>query len=299
MAWWSLLKSFFERHFHVDVNTVRGNSPNIKIKAKNSIVLVGGQEKAPISIEKDGERISLNVDKLDDKQQEELRRIYRAYYEEEGELLKDNLLEYSSQLDTYKEENPDKETLAFFRDKLPSPDLEILKISLFMRARFNLNENVSKIKEDIIKRFGDRGGNIANLCTAGYFENFINPLWTIIHQSIKEKRNADEKFNEIYELIVRNGLLAVFVHHFMSDDKLSNLIQRRLDESKRYGFGVISDKLYIHALSNANVKTVKKWIQKSGNEIGAEIIAQEAEFITVSIPTDHLSSTDPEEKQTD
>ncbi|MCL4350049.1 MAG: hypothetical protein M1535_01185 [Candidatus Thermoplasmatota archaeon] len=57
-------------------------------------------------------------------------------YVEEGELLKENLLEYSGELDDYSRENPDKKLLEFFNSKLPQTDFEILKVSLFMRSSY-------------------------------------------------------------------------------------------------------------------------------------------------------------------
>jgi hypothetical protein len=143
-------------------------------------------------------------------------------------------------------------------------------------------ENVSPIKADIVKRFGDRGKNIANLCSASYFEDFIGPLWDVIHGSVKQKNEADKHFNDIYELIIKNGLLAIFVHHRMSKEKLTALVQGKIDESKRYGFSLVSDYIYIHALSEHNVRTVIDWIEHS--EMKVNIIARDIDFITVALP---------------
>lgn len=284
MAWYSRLKKFIDSVFHFDITSIRANSQNLKVKAKNSIVIINRPEKDPISIDKNGERITLNQASLDETQQKELGSIMLDYFNEEGELLKNNLLDYSGQMDEYKEEKPDESLKAFFKGKIPKEDLEILNISLFMRDRFKKDENISQIKSDIIKRFGDRGKNIANLCTTNYFENFIKPLWEAIHGAIADKQQADQRFNEIYELIVKNGLLAVFVHSKMSKSKLAVLIRKKMEESKKYGFTVVSDRLYIHALSRSNVKTVLECIESE--DITANIVSQDTDFITVEIPID-------------
>ncbi len=177
--------------------------------------------------------------------------------------------------------------LDYFKEKLTKEDFEILKVSLFLRTRYRLKENVSRIKSDIIKRFGDRGKNIANLCSAEYFENFIRPLWDTIHKSIASKNEANQKFNEIFELIVRNGLLAVFVNYHMTENKLVSQIAGKIEESKKYGFAMISEQLYVHALSRANVETVLQWIQNNPGYPKVSIVSQGPDFITVSIPIDH------------
>jgi|ACXJ01.1.fsa_nt_gi hypothetical protein len=287
MTWYSKLKSFIDNILHVDISTFRLNSPNIKLKAKNSIVIIKNPDKDPLSFDKNEERITINIDKLEREQQEELGKIIKEAFEEDKELFKENLLEYAGELDDYKEEDPDKELLGYFKDKLTKEDFEILRISLFLRSRHRLKENVSKIKEDIVKKFGDRGKNIANLCSTEYFENFIKPLWEVIHESIEDQGTADIEFYKIFELIVKNGLLAVFVHHYMTADKLSSLITKRIEESVRYGFAMVSEQLYIHALSRQNVKTVVDWVENHGVKIKAEIIVQGKDFITVAIPIDH------------
>ena len=102
MAWYSKLKSFIDSILHVDISTIRANSSNVKVKAKNSIVIIKTPEKDPLSIDKNGERIIINVEKLDKAQREELGTIIKEAYEEEGELLKENLLKYANELDEYK-----------------------------------------------------------------------------------------------------------------------------------------------------------------------------------------------------
>ena len=233
--------------------------------------------------------------KLDEQQRLELGAIIKEAYEEEGELLKENLQQYSSDIDEYKKKNLDKNLLNYFRDKLSKEDFEILKVSLFLRFRYALKENITDIKIDIIKRFGDRGKNIANLCSAGYFESFIRPLWDVIHESIERKNEADQNFKEIFELIVKNGLLAVFVNHRMTEGKLLAEITNKITESKKYGFAMVSDQLYVHALSVQNVRTVQLWNETHGIKLNARAGAQSSDFITISIPIDHLPIEENEE----
>ncbi len=67
MVWYSKLKLFIDSIFNFDISTIRRNSPNVKIKARGSIIIINNQDKDPFSIDKNGERIALNVAKLDEK----------------------------------------------------------------------------------------------------------------------------------------------------------------------------------------------------------------------------------------
>ena len=40
MAWYFKLKSFIDSIFNVDISTISGNSSKIKVKPKNSIVVI-------------------------------------------------------------------------------------------------------------------------------------------------------------------------------------------------------------------------------------------------------------------
>ena len=82
-------------------------------------------------------------------------------------------------------------------------------MSLFLRSELKRNRNVSGYKNDIREQFGERGANIANLCTAGYFENEFMPLYALSH----------EEFKEYYELAVKEKARALFVHAYMGQMK--------------------------------------------------------------------------------
>ncbi len=191
---------------------------------------------------------------------------------------------YSKRFDNYEKNNPDKAMLSFFKDKIPKEDFEALKVSLFMRALFRDNENIFQVKRDVIKKFGDRGKNIANLCSSEYFENFIKPLYEEIDKSSMRKEETNEIFNNIYEMIIKNGLLAVFVNYGMSVRDIDIEVNRKIGESKKYGFYQISEVLYIHALSRKNVETLDEWIQ--GHNYDVRSATRGKWFLTISVPID-------------
>jgi hypothetical protein len=177
MSWFDSFKSFIENIFHI---SIRINSPEI------NIVSTTGKE--AINIEQNGKKITVNINGLNKEQREGFDRIVGEHFQEEGEILTNNLENYSERFDKYEKNNPDKTMLKFFKDKIPKEDFEALRVSLFIRALYKDNENIFQVKKDVIKKFGERGKNITNLCSAGYFENFIKPLYEEIGGVRRERK---------------------------------------------------------------------------------------------------------------
>jgi hypothetical protein len=140
--------------------------------------------------------------------------------------------------------NKNTPVLNFFRPIIPLEDFEALNSALYLREVFLSNGDVSKLKQDIRKRFGDRGNTIANLCTAGYFEKFLMPLYN----------SSKEKFNELYEIIVAKSVLAIFVHSDMTQEQIPKEITYKLEISTKYGIKFI----HIHGIGILNVNKIKK-----------------------------------------
>ena len=115
-----------------------------------------------------------------------------------------------------------------------------------VREKFDNDEPIADLKRGITMRFGDRGRNICNLCTAKYFEEFLIPLF-----------NADkEPFDNIYEDLIKNSMLAVFVNQSMEVDDIPGEIKKKIAISKKYGFNFI----HIHGIGQTNIDTIKKFI---------------------------------------
>ena len=65
--------------------------------------------------------------------------------------------------------------LTFFRGKVSSRDLEIIRCALNVRNAHDRGRNVRLLKHDVIFRYGERGNTIVNLCVRGYFEEQSGP----------------------------------------------------------------------------------------------------------------------------
>lgn len=146
------------------------------------------------------------------------------------------------------------------RPHIPPADLRALEASLLMREYFKAHKDgVEDIKADIIERFGDRGRRIANLCTAGYFENLVSLC--------KENCDTPEgqaKFKSIYEMIISQEAFAVFVTGSMSEDQTEYAVVKKTASNMIYGKKYVD----IHGIGTSNVKKINTVLKRLSKDSG-------------------------------
>jgi hypothetical protein len=232
------LKSLINIEFHSPIIAV-----NINKNSNNNVEVSEG-----LYYDKDKKILDIDLNKLPDEKKNIVGELVKGYIEDGDKLLElktNNLLESLYQ---YNKKNPNKAILDFFKPIIPLNDYEALESALFLREKFHKGENISMLKQDIRTRFGDRGNNISNLCTAGYFEELLMPLYN----------SSKEDFNRVYEDIVKSSMVALFVHSQMDEEDIPNKITERLKISKKYGIKWI----HIHGIGKSNVKKIKKCIEE-------------------------------------
>jgi hypothetical protein len=184
-------------------------------------------------------------------------------------------LDFKKQLDLFKNYNitsdykKDEQILIFFKKIISEDDFLALETSLYLRYLFTKKEftSVKKIKKDIIYKFGDRGKNICNLCSAGYFDRLLKEIYN------SDKTKDKKEFKKIYELIITNIILAIFVNSTMEFNQIDLEITNKIYANKKYG---IND-LYIHGLGFKNIKNIKNWINKNKQNITIKEIYENKE----------------------
>jgi hypothetical protein len=152
------------------------------------------------------------------------------------------------------EDASNKIILDFFSDKIPHSDLQIWRASLYLRDVYNSNGNVGTLKHDICTKYGDRGNNISNLCSAGYCESFIMPLYDYL--KIQEGF-VKEDFQNIYEQVVVDFPYALFINHRMREDEVIRVVKDKVETNLIYGF----KSLKIHGISADNCTKIRKAIE--------------------------------------
>lgn len=169
-------------------------------------------------------------------------------------------------INSYAKSSNDRELRKFVREKLPIKDRSIWFSALILK---NLNEKkefieVSRIKKEMISSYYGRGGNIANLCNAGYLESHIMSLY----DELVEKRHDLNLFNRIYETIVVEFPFAVFVCRDNSEKEVYKIIVGKIDVVRKYGWKKVS----VHGIGKSNVQKILDVLGKIKEERKNEII---------------------------
>ena len=253
MSWLDNLKSLL--HFEINsplfVNNVVINSNNtnslnkVENKEKKSKQIKEGITQKPLYyIDEEKKELNLLTDNMSDDEQEKLKPLIQEYLNTDNPLLEKKASTLLENLYVYNKEKKNLGIIQFFKPIISISDLEILEGSLYIREIFMKGENIINLKKDLITRFGDRGNNFANLCTAGYFDNFLMPLYN----------SSPEQFTQLYEGIVGRSMLTVFVHSGMDEKQIIDNITSKLKISKQYGVNFI----HIHGIGKFNITTIKK-----------------------------------------
>ncbi len=227
------------------------------INYKKIIIVKDTMSHDEILFDKDEpENIKLNLNAFDSKRLDILKPILLEEYESAGELLKNTTEKTREEIIEY-EKSPKKlenqAVLDFFKPILSEDDNDALASALFLRDYASKGKNVYGLKTAIVDEFGKRGNNIANLCSANYFEGFLIPLYNQMGV------NDIKRFNELYEELVNDNFLAIFINRRETEESLNSEVIHKIAIGKNYGFQY----LHIRGLSPQNVKTISSWMEKN------------------------------------
>lgn len=195
----------------------------------------------------DNRVINININKLSPEDIPIIKEIKDQILTQTNPLIENNtqaLLE-----DFTKADKENHELINSFKGKIPPTDLEILRASLFVKKLHDNHKELGNLKLDIKNRYGDRGLRICNLTTAGYFTSLIKPLY---EELFSRKEFQPIQFFSIYETIVTQSLYALFVNSRMTDSEVKNMVQEKIELSKKYGINYLN----IHGIGRENVDKI-------------------------------------------
>lgn len=222
--------------------------------------------------------ININIISLTPTQDKQLQEaVLEAVQKEDHLLLETQAKELLDSFSVIDKEAKNQKEISFYRGKLPSEDIEILRAAIFIKELSANGKSVRQVKEDVRLRYGQRGNNIVNLYTAGYFHTIIRPLY---EEMTKQADFSHEKFLKRYNTIVMQYTFAVFVNARMTKEELKKEVEEKIVLNKKYGIS----RLNIHGIGNDNVAKIQELL----NELKKSIhwppdIDSERGFITVKI----------------
>ena len=171
---------------------------------------------------------------------------------------------------------------------MPSEDIKIWRASLYLAKCFSEGKKgqTAKLKEDIMLRFGEKGRNIANLCSAGYLDTYLRPLSEAIKNNEESEEAVKKRFLEIYSMIITSEPFTLFVNKRMS----SETIKGEIENKRKYGHKFLN----VHGIGKENKKNIKEVVdyfkendsvKTSMNDEGKMIVVK---FLFVGEKNTHL-----------
>ena len=162
--------------------------------------------------------------------------------------------------------------LLFFSDKIPKNDFDALRSAVYIRALFTRGtdyDTIYRLKGEVIKKHGKRGLNICNLCTSGYFEKLLIPLYKEIEKS---PTFSNDKFDKLYNTIMDEEAFAVFIKSSMPISEVRYIIESQIRRNSKYGIKYVN----IHGIGHGNISKIKEVI--SNIQISSLTIHKEIEI---------------------
>lgn len=219
--------------------------------------------------------VQINVGELNKTSLKELGQVINeAVNKEDGLVIEDSSQKLLQDFQSVDSRSQTQKEIEFFTGKIPQKDIEILRASIYLKSVADKGDSIHDLKADIIARFGERGKNICNLYSAGYFDSQIKPLYegVGIYDLLK--------FSQIYEQIVTESPYAVFIHSGMSDKEVSEIVKHKMEISKKYGIKYLN----IHGIGKENVDKITVLIKELAPDLTSlpEITSGD-KFIAVKI----------------
>ena len=170
-----------------------------------------------------------------------------------------------------------KERLNEFKSIVPKGDVAILEVAIIIKEKHEAGESVSLIKGQAVQRFGPRAGMICNLYSSGYYHSLILPLY----ETVSEGTLALDEYLEVYEMIVTESPLAMFVGVGTTRVKAKEQLLAKIAFNRDAGV----DYLNIHGIGDSNIQLIHELLQDE--EIKSELVEEP----TISLTGNSIKAT--------
>ena len=209
--------------------------------------------------------LTINISQLDGSSKEHLKDILHELKDDGFTLLEGNSNKMLENILEEEQTSISKKFLEFFKDKVSLQDLEIIRGALYIRSLFERGDrNLDILKADIRQKYGHRGNNIVNLCSAEYFENYLIPYYEHLEQTEADKQKIIKKFSGVFNMLACELPFTVFVRREMTAEKVKSQIESKFE----YGASFVN----IHGIGDHNVSTVKEAVEAVRITYGEENI---------------------------
>ena len=235
------------------------------------------------SVHTEGSTIIINPNGLGDKQKRELKKVLPILLYESGAIVDESSV---PTVDAVLNELPKIQEIAKkITPIIPPADVPLLNACVFLRIRFDKGEGVEGLKGQIISVYGTRGGNFANLCSAGYLETWFLPMYNeLVRSNPDNLGEAKARFIAIYKTILNELPWTEFVSVRVSAKKVKEHIIEKMTRNIENGVRYMN----IHSLGEKNVKKIMGVLPDIQEKIGAIAVRVDKDptriFVRLEIP---------------
>ncbi len=273
----------FKNDVSVDTHSTRtaGNGQTGGVKTKHGDIYIDNSTTNNYSISLDK-----SVYDLPQAKKQELARIFlEAFRAGEVNFVKKEATQDLKEYKTFEKAPDFTRVEEYFANKIPPDDLRLLQTGLLVREMcFDRikKEQAMKIKERAAK--DRRSRNIINLASAGYFEDYIKPIF-----DSNEYEKAMLEYREIVDYMPE----IVFVNNNMSVSDIVMRVEEKLALKKRYHLEV--SQIIINGIGRQcaqNISDAVKELKEEHAEFGFSEETQETKDLVrkkviIKIEIDH------------
>lgn len=235
------------------------------------------------SIHIEGSTVVINANKLKGKQKRGLKKILPELLNESGVILDESS---APTVEAVVKSLPAiQEAARGLAQIIPPADVPLLNACLFLRMKYERGEAVEIYKAQIMRIYGARGCNFANLCSAGYLEKEFLPVYEDLMRTYPDDpAGAKSKFLVFYNSVVSELPWTEFVSGRMPAEKRTAHIVEKINRNVKNGVRVLN----IHGLGEKNVNKILEILPDIQKQTGATTIRLENEtrriFVQLQIP---------------
>lgn len=208
---------------------------NIANKDITNVNISGEGNENPVSLSDDEEELVIDLETIGEEKREDVLDLVREEgFQKQGRVFKDSSEKDLRGIQKNEDNTRIEETLKYFRPKISDKHMRILESALYLREAWEQDRDISQKKQDIVEKYGPEGRSIANLCTAGYFDEdgYLRELYENIQKSPDYKEG---EYRNLFEKVVENEPFSVFVSFHDQKDDICRNIKQKLRKYEKYG----------------------------------------------------------------
>lgn len=237
-----------------------------------------------VHVDAKNSHVSVNPSLLNGKQRAGLRQaIATEGLDEAGAIIDVSAI---PTLDLIRSELPAIQKMSqMFVPLIPPQDVPLLQACLYLRQRFKLGERIDDLKGQIVQVYGQRGRNLANLCSANYLEDWFIPLYEALCAAYPDDpAKAKSQFLSVYNSVLLEQPWTEFVSQRTTGDKLVAGVADKMNRNLKNGVRFLN----LHGLGPKNVAKILEALPKIKTQTGAEAVKIDTDqariFVRLAIP---------------